>query len=166
MHRIVALWGVPRSTSTAFMRMMCNRGDMTCFHEPFGEAFYYGEHPLYPGFRHGDETRPGFTIESVFDNIQQQASRGPVFLKDFPCYINHMWTPEFLSHFTHSFLIRDPEKTITSYFDKDPDVLECELGFAEQRALFDLLTALNHGTPPPVIDSDDLLDDPEGFFLV
>ncbi|MDG1745476.1 MAG: hypothetical protein P8H69_06845 [Planktomarina sp.] len=30
------------------------------------------------------------------------------------------------------------------------------------RALFDLLTAL-HGAPPPVIDSDDLLEDPEAM---
>ena len=35
-----------------------------------------------------------------------------------------------------------------------------EVGFPEQRALFDLLTALN-GTPPPVVDSDDLLENPE-----
>ena len=34
-----------------------------------------------------------------------------------------------------------------------------ETGFAEQRALFDYLTA-KHNRPPPVIDSDDLLEDP------
>ena len=39
----------------------------------------------------------------------------------------------------------------------DFDVREC--GFAEQRRLFDELTE-RHGTPPPVIDSDDLLADP------
>ncbi|MEL7255260.1 MAG: sulfotransferase family protein, partial [Pseudomonadota bacterium] len=46
--------------------------------------------------------------------------------------------------------------------NKWPDFHEGEVGFPEQRALFDLLTALN-GSPPPVIDSDDLLDDPEGM---
>ena len=68
-----------------------------------------------------------------------------------------MWDPEFLSHFTHSFLIRDPSKTITSMYDKWPDFHELEVGFPEQRALFDLIVALN-GKIPPVIDSDDLLE--------
>ena len=45
-------------------------------------------------------------------------------------------------------------------FDKWPDFDELEVGFPEQRALFDLLTALN-GTLPPVIDSDDLLENPD-----
>ena len=159
MHKIVALWAVPRSTSTAFEWMMRQRGDLDCLHEPFGEAWYQGEDPFWPRFREGDKTTPGLTLESVWEDIQTRAQSGPVFLKDFPHYINHMWTPEFLAQFTHAFLIRDPAKTITSIHAKWPDYDETELGFPEQRALFDLLTAL-HGTPPPVIDSDDLLENP------
>ena len=45
-------------------------------------------------------------------------------------------------------------------YDKWPDFHEGEVGFPEQRALFDLVTALNDGTPPPVVDSDDLLENP------
>lgn len=163
MHKIVALWAVPRSTSTAFEWMMRQRGDMDCLHEPFGEAWYQGENPLWQRFNPGDVTTPGLTLESVWDDIQKRAEQGPVFLKDFPHYINHMWTPDFLSHFTHAFLIRDPAKTITSMFNKWPDFDEGEVGFPEQRALFDLLTALDNGTTPPVIDSDDLLEDPEAM---
>jgi len=162
MNKIVALWAIPRSTSTAFEWMMRQRGDLDCLHEPFGEAWYQGEDPLWPRFKPGDKTTPGLTLGSVWDDIQARAERGPVFLKDFPHYINHMWTPEFLGHFTHAFLIRDPAKTITSMYDKWPDFDEAEVGFPEQRALFDLLWALN-GAPPPVIDSDDLLENPEGM---
>ena len=159
MNRIIALWAVPRSTSTAFEWMMRQRGDLHCMHEPFGEAWYQGEDPLWPRFTAGEKITPGLTIESVWENIQQQALHGAVFIKDFPHYINHIWTAEFLSHFTHAFLIRDPAKTITSMYDKWPDFDELEVGFPEQRALFDLVTALN-GQPPPVIDSDDLLENP------
>ncbi len=162
MHKIVALWAIPRSTSTAFEWMMRQRGDLDCLHEPFGEAWYQGEAPLWHRFQPGDVTTPGLTLESVWDDIQARATRGPVFLKDFPHYINHMWTPAFLAHFDHAFLIRDPAKTITSMFDKWPDFHEGEVGFPEQRALFDLLWALN-GTPPPVIDSDDLLENPKAM---
>lgn len=160
MHKIIALWAVPRSTSTAFEWMMRQRGDLDCLHEPFGEAWYQGEDPLWPRYKAGDKTTAGLTIESVWEDIKQRAQQGPVFIKDFPHYINHMWTPEFLSHFTHAFLIRDPAKTITSMYAKWPDFDELEVGFPEQRALFDLLTALDGGKPPPVIDSDDLLENP------
>jgi len=162
MHKIIALWAIPRSTSTAFEWMMRQRGDLNCLHEPFGEAWYQGEDPLWPRFTEGEKSTPGLTIESVWETIQHKAKAGPVFLKDFPHYINHMWTPEFLAHFTHAFLIRDPAKTITSMYNKWNDFDELEVGFPEQRALFDLLTAIN-GAPPPVIDSDDLLENPHAM---
>jgi hypothetical protein len=114
---------------------------------------------MWHRFAPGEVTTPGLTLESVWADIQARATKGPVFTKDFPHYINHMWTPEFLGHFSHAFLIRDPVKTLTSIFAKWPDFHEGEVGFPEQRALFDLLWALN-GTPPPVIDSDDLLENP------
>ena len=161
MEKIIALWAVPRSTSTAFEWMMRQRGDLDCLHEPFGEAWYQGENPLWQRFKPGDVTTPGLTLESVWEDIQKRAKLGPVFLKDFPHYISHLWTPDFLSNFTHAFLIRDPAKTISSMFNKSPDFHEGEVGFPEQRALFDLLTALNDGAPPPVMDSDDLLEDPK-----
>lgn len=159
MHKIVALWAVPRSTSTAFEWMMRQRGDLDCLHEPFGEAWYQGEDPFWPRFKPGDKTTPGLTLVSVWEDIQARARKGPVFIKDFPHYINHMWDADFLAHFTHAFLIRDPALTITSMYAKWPDFDAAEVGFPEQRALYDLLTALN-GTPPPVIDSGDLLENP------
>lgn len=162
MHKIVALWAVPRSTSTAFEWMMRQRGDLECLHEPFGEAWYQGEAPMWQRFKPGEVTTPGLTLETVWQDIQRRAADGPLFIKDFPHYINHMWTPDFLANFTHAFLIRDPAKTITSMFNKWPDFHEGEVGFPEQRALFDLLSALN-GAPMPVIDSDDLLEDPMGM---
>ena len=41
---VLVLWAVPRSTSTAFERMMSQRGDHTCVHEPFGEVWYSIDH--------------------------------------------------------------------------------------------------------------------------
>lgn len=159
MTKILALWAVPRSTSTAFEWMMRQRGDLDCLHEPFGEAWYQGEAPLWPRFKPGERQIAGLTLDTVWADLQARAERGPVFIKDFPHYIDHMWDEAFLANFTHSFLIRDPAKTITSMYDKWPDFHEKEVGFPEQRALFDLVSELN-GAPPPVIDSDDLLEDP------
>ncbi len=139
--------------------MMRQRGDLDCLHEPFGEAWYQGDAPLWFFYEPGGVRTPGLTMERVWEDIQARAAKGPVFLKDFPHYINHFSTPEFLAHFTHAFLIRDPIKTITSVYNKWPDFHEGEVGFPEQRALFELIWAIN-GAPPPVIDSDDLLENP------
>lgn len=159
MNKILVLWAVPRSTSTAFEWMMRMRGDFDCYHEPFGEAWYQGETPFWPRVQKDSVRTPGLTIESVWKTLRRAVLRGNVFIKDFPHYIAHMWDDAFLSHFSHSFLIRDPAKTIPSMYKHWPDFHPDEVGFKEQRALFELLTKL-HGKPPPVIDSDDLLERP------
>lgn len=159
LHKIVALWAVPRSTSTAFEWMMRQRGDMVCFHEPYGEAWYQGEAPLWPRLTPDSVRTAGLTIDSVTEMLKATATEGAAFSKDFPHYIDHLWNDELLSLFTHSFLIRDPAKTITSMYSKWPDFHEKEVGFPEQRALFDKI-ADQTGKTPPVIDSDDMLEDP------
>jgi hypothetical protein len=156
---ILALWGVPRSTSTAFEWMMRRRGDFDCYHEPFGEAWYQGEDPLWPRLTDNSVRTPGLTLDAVRERLWAAAERGLVFIKDFPHYIATIWTDDFLANFTHSFLIRDPLKTLVSMHEKWPDFLIGETAFAEQRHLFDRLWEL-HGEPPPVIDSDDVLERP------
>ena len=159
MNKIVALWAVPRSTSTAFEWMMRQRGDITCLHEPFGEAWYQGEDPLWPRLQADSLRTAGLTLGSVWENMKSLAQKGPVFSKDFPHYIDHMWDEDLLSYFIHSFLIRNPALTITSMYNKWPDFHEKEVGFAEQRHLFEMIMDKT-GAPPPVIDSDDLLERP------
>ena len=158
-HPIYVLWAVPRSTSTAFEWMMRQRGDLQCIHEPFGEAWYQGEEPLWPRVSADSVRTPGLSLASVWETLQKMAKTGPVFSKDFSHYTTSMWNVDFLSHFNHSFLIRDPAKTISSMYKHWPDFDEAELGFAEQRQLFDKLSE-QLGSPPPLIDSDDMLENP------
>ncbi len=162
MHKILALWATPRSTSTAFEWMMRMRGDFTCFHEPFGEAWYQGEDARWPRIKPDSPRTPGLTFASVWQSLLDAAAIGPVFSKDFPHYVEHLWSDEFLDHFTHSFLVRDPAKVATSMYKHWPDFVLKEIAFVEQRELFDRL-AERDGRPPPVIDSDDLLEDPHGI---
>ncbi len=148
MNKILAVWAVPRSTSTAFEWMMRQREDMTCFHEPFGEAWYQGEAPLWPRLTKDSLKVTGLTL-----------GKEAVFIKDFPHYITSIIDNNFLDLFNHSFLIRDPAKTITSIYSKWPDFHQDEVGFKEQRKLFDTICDQS-GTAPPVLDSDDLLENP------
>jgi len=162
MHKIIALWAVPRSTSTAFEWMMRQRGDLDCLHEPLGEAWYQGEAPLWPRVAEDSVRTPGLTLDSVWADLEKRAATHAVFTKDFPHYVDHMWTDARLDLFAHSFLIRDPAKTITSMYHKWPDFDELEVGFPEQRKLFDRV-AEKYGLAPPVIDSDDMLENPHNM---
>jgi len=162
MHKILVLWATPRSTSTAFEWMMRMRGDLTCFHEPFGEAWYQGEDARWPRIKSDTPRTPGLTSDSVWQELKSAAEKAPTFSKDFPHYIEHMWSDEFLGYFNHSFLIRDPAKVATSMYKNWPDFVLKEMAFVEQRQLFDRLCD-NLGEVPPVIDSDDLLENPQGI---
>ena len=90
MPRIIALWAVPRSTSTAFEWMMRQRGDIDCLHEPFGEAWYQGEAPLRPRATAESLRTPGLTLEGVRAGLETRAAAGPLFIKDFPHFIDHI----------------------------------------------------------------------------
>ena len=159
MHNILVLWALPRSTSTAFEWMMRMRGDFACFHEPFGEAWYRGEDARWPRRPPNQPPVQGLNFNSVWQMLSDASRRGPVFVKDFAHYAQHLWNSDFLSRFKHSFLIRDPAKVVSSMYRHWPEFLEQEIGFAEQRDLFDRLCDRD-GDTPPVIDSDDLLEDP------
>ncbi|KAL7269239.1 hypothetical protein RUND412_008105 [Rhizina undulata] len=88
----------PRACSTAFERVMMTRGDvLTCIHEPFGDAFYYGPERLAERFR-GDEheaerLKSGFsetTYKDVVEKIEKEGNdhKGKrIFIKDITHYL-------------------------------------------------------------------------------
>ncbi len=165
MYPIYVLWATPRSTSTAFEWMMRMRGDLACFHEPFGEAWYQGPEARAPRPAPPDRQKPAVTFSSVWQRILDTAMKSPVFSKDMPHHTDHLWTEGFLDRISHSFLIRDPAKVLASLhrsYQKagmqsgfEPN----EISFDAQHRLFNRL-ADRDGTAPVVIDSDDLLSDP------
>ena len=60
----------------------------------------------------------------------------------------------------HFFLIRHPARVIASYGKTRPDMDRIDIGFANQLQFFDKLVD-ETGKTPPVIDSFDILADPE-----
>ena len=164
-HPIYFLWATPRSTSTAFEWMMRQRGDHTCFHEPFGMAWYQGPDARAPRPAPANKRRPEATFEKVWSDILRAAEKRPVFVKDMPHHTDHLWHEGFLDRIDHSFLIRDPAKVLASLhrsYQKAgmAEGFEAhEISFGPQQSLFELLRQ-RKGQTPPVLDSDDLLEDP------
>ncbi len=165
-HPIFFLWATPRSTSTAFEWMMRQRGDLNCFHEPFGMAWYQGPEARAPRPTPMEQQRPEATFDKIWNDILAAADERPVFVKEMPHHTEHFWSDEFLDRITHSFLIRDPAKVLASLhrsYQKAGMVegFEAhEISFGPQQKLFELLRRRN-GQAAPVLDSDDLLERPE-----
>jgi hypothetical protein len=129
MHPIIALWSQPRSMSTAMERVMRERGDLTCFHEPF-MYYYYVERRVrvMPHFD-VDPDKPR-TYEAIRDMLLEAGESGPVFFKDMSYYVQPRLFEDraFAERLTHTFLIRDPVKSILSYYKLDPDLTLEEVG--------------------------------------
>ena len=66
-----------------------------------------------------------------------------------------------VSEAKHVFLIRSPARVIASYRQKMPSVTEDDIGIVRQRELYDEVSAIL-GERPAVLDSADVLADPEG----
>ena len=67
-----------------------------------------------------------------------------------------------LDKVTHAFLIRDPRMMIASYVKSRETVTLADLGLLQQDELFDR-TADKLGAAPPVVESADILKNPEAM---
>lgn len=153
------LWSAPRSRSTAFFRMMAERGDFTVVHEPFSYLVMHGHADVG-----GTRVRSGPDLLRALVELP-----GQVFAKETTGarYPEFLATPEFLamSEFldgvTHTFLIRDPRETIPSYLKLEPDAKVERIGL---ELLHEIYTAVAErtGRQPVVVDAADLVRDPEG----
>lgn len=150
------LWSAPRSRSTAFFRMMAERGDFTVAHEPFSYLMMHG---------HADVG--GTRVRSEADLIEALLELpGPVFAKETTGvrYSKVVATPEFLDGMTHTFLIRDPRETIPSYLRLEPDAPAERIGFGLLHEIY-TAAAERAGRQPVVVDAADLVRDPKGTVM-
>ena len=121
MNSIVALWTHPRSISTAFERIMMERGDFTILHEPFSYLYYIHEDGATLSPQYVDPAHPT-DYAGIRAHIEQTAEARPVFFKDMcaHCFQDLDADEPFLQRLTNTFLIRDPAKAIASFYAMNP----------------------------------------------
>ncbi len=161
MHPIIALWSHPRSMSTAIERLMRERGDLTCMHEPFMYYYYVGEgRGAFPGFD-VDPAHPT-SYNAIRDMVLEKAADSAVFFKDMAYYVMPCIAKDctFLNRLTHAFLIRHPMASILSYYKLDPKVSLREIGLETQWQLFQAVEA--QGLPAVVVEAETVRADPRG----
>jgi hypothetical protein len=157
--RILALWGAPRTVSTAFERMMRERGDHEVFFEPFAARYYFSAERRSPRYDGEVEPRPEHALDAILRRLVRRADARPTFIKDMAYHVVDRADDAFLAQFHHTFIVRHPRFAIPSFADIWPDFTEEEAGFVALRRLFDRVVE-REGRTPPVIDGEDLLADP------
>jgi len=159
MSEIICMWSGPRNLSTAMMRSFGSRPDCTIWDEPFFAPYLKYTGKAHPGraetlARH--ETDP----ETVRQRCVSPVKTRYHFQKHMPHHICPEFRLDWAKSATHFFLIRNPARVIASYIKSRQDVNVDDLGFKAQIQLYDKLSNMT-GRPPPVIDSFDILQDPE-----
>lgn len=156
----IAMWSGPRNISTAMMRAFENRPDCTVVDEPFYAAYLAQtglDHPMR------DEvlaSQPQHWREVV---AGLDALDGPVVYEK---HMTHHMLPGvdlgWAATRANAFLIRDPAEVLASYTVKRAEVTLDDIGFVQQRELFDR-EADRLGHAPPVVRGADVLAEPRGM---
>ena len=154
----IAMWSGPRNISTAMMYAFGNRPDCVAWDEPFyafSLVHHGNDHPM----------REEIIAANVSDWDQLVAActapaAKPVFYQK---HMTHHMLPGhdrgWIANLTNAFLIRSPERVLASYAKKWSDISLRGIGFVEQAEIFDMV-AQKQGKAPPVIDAEDVLNDP------
>ncbi|MFF8393080.1 sulfotransferase family protein [Streptomyces sp. NPDC016172] len=149
---VIALWGPPRSLSTAFTRMMMERKDLVVLHEPLSNLLSVGHFDVAGTRAH----TPG----ELFDLVLALGERRTVFFKDTTEYRYLPYLEEQVVHrMAHTFIVRDPAAALASHYAVNPELTLDEGGYELQAEVYDRVREVT-GTTPPVIDAADLLVDP------
>ncbi len=157
----IAMWSGPRNISTAMMRSFENRGDCAVVDEPF-YAHYLAEtqsdHPGRDEVIAAGETDWSKVVETLTGPVSGDAA---VFYQK---HMTHHMLPHIGRHWfdavTHVFLIRDPREVLASYLKSRPHATAEDIGVPQEAALYEEVSE-RVGAPPPVIDADAFLKQPE-----
>jgi hypothetical protein len=155
---VIAMWAHPRAVSTAFLRMMIERGDVTVVHEPLVTLADWSEIELPD--RHGGKAVLR-DAGAVLDHLLELGKDRVVFFKDTLEYQHKILfdRPDHTARLTHTFLVREPKQAINSHYALKPAMSLADVGYEHQWNLFQLAQRLT-GRPPVVVRTEELLADP------
>lgn len=163
----LAVWSGPRNISTATMRSWGNRTDIAVVDEPF-----YAHYLAATGMQHPGRDEVLAYQENDWLKVSEQLL-GPVpggkpifYQKHMAHHLLPSMQGDWLNELKHVFLIRRPDAMLLS-LDKvlDKPTLP-DTGLPQQLALFEQLkrdSGPETGPAPIVIDSADVLRNPEGM---
>ncbi|QYJ02374.1 sulfotransferase [Thalassovita mediterranea] len=158
------MWSGPRNLSTTMMRSFGARPDTACVDEPFYAAYLVSTgtvHPMQAEILEA-QAHDGAVVARELSEAPVPNGK-PVFYQK---HMTHHMAPalprSWMHRVTNAFLIRDPARVLASYARKMETVSLEAIGVPQQAELFDRVCQIR-GEAPPVVDSDDILEDPAGM---
>ncbi|PHR11471.1 MAG: sulfotransferase family protein [Aequorivita sp.] len=159
--KVINLISGPRNLSTALMYSFAQREDMTVLDEPFygfylKNALVENEHPAQKEILQTMELKE----EKVVERINSLSEKNNVFVKGMA---HHYLTesPHFILNWTNVILIRHPKKLIASFSKVIHTPTLNDIGIKKASEIF--LFLKKNGKTPIVIDSDELLKNPQAY---
>ena len=162
----VAMWSGPRNISTALMYSFENRSDCYATDEPLYASFLQKSGTPHPGAKEvieNNESEVGKIIKTL---------TGPIPDKKQIWYQKHMChhlPPDsdisWIDNFKNCFLIRDPREVLLSLSKITDSIDLLSTGLPQQLTIFKHVIKSSRKIPP-VIDSADVLEDPESILSV
>lgn len=156
--RPIFLWAAPRSVSTAFERIFMERGDFEVLHEPFSATYYFSTERRSERFLGEKQPQEDCGNLNVLNDVLKPRGK-PLFVKDMAYFTAGFMTPELVSQFTNTFIIREPRGALVSLHEMMPDFTFEEAGYEELYRLYS--HAVEAGQDPAVVDAEDLLSNSE-----
>lgn len=160
-HPIFILLTHPRATGTAFEKVMRTCDGIQVLHAPYLDPYllkkYGSDHPFTKSL-----PDPELHFEDVTNRLFTLAKKSPIFFKESGYVLLEYLKehPEFYRNpqIKIAFLVRDPAKSILSFYKKMPAVDESIIGHRQLWELFVLFKT--EQKDPLIIDSDEFLKNP------
>ncbi len=156
----VAMWSGPRNLSTAMMRSFEARGDTAVTDEPFYAAYLERtglDHPMRDAVLGSQSRDPREVADMLLGPVP--GDKPLWYQKHMTLHLLDGFERGWLAQVRNAFLIRDPRSVLASYAQKRAAVTLPDLGFVQQRELFDRV-ADQDGRAPPVVDAADIISEP------
>src|SRR5262249_46836681 len=148
----IAMWSGPRNISTAMMRSFENRPDTSVVDEPFYAAFLAEtglDHPMRKEVLQSQSTDWRAVVEGLIGPAP--GGRAVFYQKHMTHHMLPSFGRDWIAGCRNAFLIREPERVLASYTEKRPEVTLDDIGFVQQRALFEQ-EADRLGNAPVVVE--------------
>ncbi len=157
----IAMWACPRCRSTILLRSWASRPDTFVHDEPL-----YPHYLLVSGREDPGRDEVLSSYETDWIKIVEQVTSGKIpdgkqiYYQKYMVYrlLPHI-DLDWVFKLTNCFLIRKPEEMLSSYLKLWSNPTLETIGILRLKKLFDIIYQ-NNGTIPPIIDSQDLVENP------
>ncbi len=160
----IAMWSGPRNISTAMMRSWENREDTIVIDEPLYGPYLSEtkkQHPMFSEIIKG-QGKDEEPIINELTSSELPRNKSIYYQKHMCHHILEGMDISWVMQLENVFLIRDPRYVLSSYLRKHDNPTPEDLGYPQQFKLFNFVKQ-QCGYTPVVMDSKDILLDPEGM---